>query len=479
MDNVTFIIVFGLYLIGITGFGIWVSRKHKSGEDFLLAGRSLGAFLLMGTTIATCIGTGSTMGAVGTGYNNGWLGAVYGLAVGIGLIATAIFFADSREKRFVTMSEEVAFYYGGNKSMKSVVGVLVFLASVGWLGGHIVGGGMYLSWATGIDLTTAKIITAIGFGLFTVIGGYVAVVWTDTIMAFVLFFGFLIMAGVSVYLVGGISPLEEVAGGRILSFGIDNMGWGAFLAIIVASSISIIATPSIRQRIYSGKDTKTIKKSFIVSGIVCAMFAFIPAIVGVSASILIPDLDKANFAFPQMAATILTPAVGLLVVIAGLSATMSSASSDAMAGTSILVRDLYPVLTKGKQAPSDLVVKISRFSLVITIVTALLFSITANDVLSYLTKMLSTITTGLAIAIILGRFWPRATWQGGLASIFGGSLTSLAVMTFPTLSNAVGHPAVPALVMAILCGVIVSLSTRREDFDPEEVLMQLKEERTI
>ncbi|GBU10066.1 proline:sodium symporter [Gammaproteobacteria bacterium] len=478
MNPKIFMMVFIVYVILMTIFGWFVSRKQKTGEDFLLAGRNLGVFLLMGTTIATCIGTGSTMGAVGTGYNSGWLGAVYGLAVGIGLIITALLFSDSREKKFVTMSEEVAYYYGGNKYIKAIVGILVFLASVGYLGGHIVGGGMYLSWATGIDLTYAKIITAVGFGLFTVIGGYVAVVWTDTVMACILFIGFIVMAAISLHLVGGLSSLELAAKGKIYSFGIDSIGWQAFLAIIASSSISIIATPSIRQRIYSGRNTKLIKSSFIASGVICALFAFIPAIIGISASILLPDLNQANFAFPKMAAIILTPAIGILVIIAGLSATMSSASSDAMAGTSILVRDLYPVIKK-KQADPNIIVKLSRYSLSLTIVIAVMFSIGANDVLSYLTKMLATITTGLAICIIMGRFWKRATWQGGLAAIFGGSFTSIAVIYISVLGNLLGHPAVPALLMAIICGIIVSLCTKKEVFDLAEVLKNLEAEITI
>lgn len=145
MSASLFLVVFGVYLVAITLFGIYVSRKQSTGEDFLLAGRKVGVVLLMGTTIATCIGTGSTMGAVGTGYSSGWLGAIYGIATGSGLILTALLFADAREKRFVTMSEEVSFYYGGNRLMKGLIGFLVFLTSVGYLGGHIVGGGMYLS----------------------------------------------------------------------------------------------------------------------------------------------------------------------------------------------------------------------------------------------------------------------------------------------------------------------------------------------
>ncbi len=64
---------------------------------------------------------------------------------------------------------------------------MIFVASIGWLGAHILGGSMYLSWATGINLTLAKIIIALAFAIYVIIGGYSAVVWTDTIQALILF----------------------------------------------------------------------------------------------------------------------------------------------------------------------------------------------------------------------------------------------------------------------------------------------------
>jgi SSS family solute:Na+ symporter len=60
------------YLGFMIWFGWWVSRNSKGGDDFLLGGRNLPFFLTLGTTVATMVGTGSSMGAVGFAYLNGW-----------------------------------------------------------------------------------------------------------------------------------------------------------------------------------------------------------------------------------------------------------------------------------------------------------------------------------------------------------------------------------------------------------------------
>ena len=195
MNSHVFLGAFIAYVLVMIAFGWWVSRNSRStGDDFLLGGRSVPIFLTIGTTVATMVGTGSSMGAVGFGYANGWAGALYGIGGSIGVLLLAFWFAPVRRFRFMTMSEELSYYVGANRWVRNIVAVLIYIACIGWLGAHILGGGLYLSWMAGIDLTTARILVALGFGIYCVIGGYMAVIWTDTVQAVVLFVGFIAMA---------------------------------------------------------------------------------------------------------------------------------------------------------------------------------------------------------------------------------------------------------------------------------------------
>src|SRR5688572_16927328 len=108
MNASYFLAAFGLYIVFLIAIGWFVSRHQKSGDDFLLAGRSLPVFLTVGTTVATMVGTGSSMGAVGFGYGHGWAGALYGIGGAVGILLLGILFAPARAQRFSTMSEELA-----------------------------------------------------------------------------------------------------------------------------------------------------------------------------------------------------------------------------------------------------------------------------------------------------------------------------------------------------------------------------------
>jgi len=84
--NLIYLLALAGTVVLMLGIGVWVARRNRSGEDFLLAGRSLSTPLLLGTTLATLVGTGSSLGAVGFAYENGWAGGLYGIGGAVGVL---------------------------------------------------------------------------------------------------------------------------------------------------------------------------------------------------------------------------------------------------------------------------------------------------------------------------------------------------------------------------------------------------------
>lgn len=479
MHATVFLIGFFVYVVAMIGFGWFVSRRHRAdGDDFLLGGRSLPIFLTIGTTVATMVGTGSSMGAVGFGYSSGWGGALYGIGGASGILLLAALFAPVRRLRFMTMSEEIAYYVGGNRLVRNLVAVMIYVACIGWLGAHILGGGLYLSWIAGIDMPLAKLIVAVGFGLYCVIGGYVAVVWTDTIQAVLLFVGFIAMAVFALVEIGGFSHLgdhmDPGAVGSVL--GIGKIGLMPAISLAAVIGIGVMATPSYRQRIYSAESVSAVRRSFVFTGLLYMAFSIIPAIIGMAAHTMAPHLDNSNYAFPYLATQVLPVGMGLVVLIAGLSATMSSASSDAIAGVSIMMRDLW-VMATGQTPKAARVVLYSRLSLVFTIGLALVFALTTDNVITYITHMISTVMAGLFVCGVLGRFWPRYNWQGAIASLAAASATSLAVSAIGDWSDFWGNPVIPSVAVAAVAGVVVALVTPASRVSREQALARLDAER--
>ncbi|UOQ44198.1 sodium:solute symporter family protein [Halobacillus salinarum] len=475
--QLTYLLVFLGFLIAMIAVGIIVSRKVNSGEDFLMGGRGLTTPLLIGTTLATLVGTGSSMGAVGFGFSNGWGGALYGIGGALGMFLLLLLFADVRKYNFMTFSEELSFYYGANKFVKGLTSIILYVACIGWLGAHIIGGSLYLSWITGVDPLTAKLIVAVGFGLYTLIGGYLAVVYTDVIQGVILFLGFILLTVLSVIKIGGIGDLNANVSPEMSSFlGLEQIGFIPALSLAVVIAVGVLATPSYRHRIYSSNNERTVRKGFIITGILFALFSFFPAIVGMAANVLNPGLDS-GYAFPYLATEVFPIWIGAVVLIAGLSATMSSGSSDFIAAVTILLRDVVEVFT-GRLPKKENMVLSSRISLVLTLLLALFFTLFTNNIITYISNFISTVMSGLFIAALLGKFWGRANWQGGIASLIGGSLTSFIILSNESMMAFWGNPILPSLLIALAANVIISLLFPPQQITREESLRLLEEERT-
>jgi SSS family solute:Na+ symporter len=460
-NQLLFLAIFIVYLLVMVAISWAVSRSQKSSNDFLLAGRKVPFLLTVGTTVATMVGTGSSMGAVGFAYQNAWAGSLYGVGGALGILLLAWLFAPARDKGFSTMSEELASYVNNQRLVKRCLALIIYAASIGWLGAHLIGGAMYLAWLTGIDTFSAKLIIGVGLAIYVTLGGYSAVIWTDAIQAIMLFVGFILMAYFAVDLLGGVAPL--VTSERAVNsglFSVNNIGVVPAISLALVVMVGVLATPSFRQRIYSGCSVSSIRKSFVTSGMLYLAFSLIPAVIGISAFLINNGLENPAYAFPYLALNALPVVLGGLIILAGISATLSSASSDAIAGVSVLVSDIYTWLFK-KPVPIKHQLLYSRIAILMTVGIALVLALLSNDLISYITKMIATLMSGLCVIGLLGRFWHGFTWQGALASLCVSFVVSLVISQMETLNAALGNPIIPALVCACVAGVLVSLVTNK------------------
>ncbi|TCP55348.1 SSS family solute:Na+ symporter [Tamaricihabitans halophyticus] len=470
---ITFLCSIGVML----GLGIWVSRRNRTGEDFLLAGRRLTWPFVTGSALATLVGTGSSLGAVGLSYSDGWAGMLYGIGGAVGVFLLLLLFADARKHGFMTFPEEISYYYGANRILKGTVAIVLFIATIGWLGAHILGGALYLSYLTGMDMVLAKIVVAAGFGLYTVIGGYLAVVITDMVQGTILFVGFTILAVLALVKAGGFGAINDAVPAESTSFlGMDALGVLPAISLAVVIAVGVLATPTHRQRIYSADSVRTARRSFLLVGILFAIFAIMPAVTGLASQALLPGIDNPDLAFPQLATELFPVWIGALLLVAGLSATMSSGDSEAIAGVTMFLRDISYLFT-GRIPAAHNMVRYSRIALVAVLAFALGGALLAETIIDYITLMISTVLTGLLIAVLLGKFWKRATWQGGFAAIIGGAAAATVVNMNDGLTEFWGNPAIPSLSAALIAGVLVSLITPRTEVSGEEALRILAAER--
>ena len=489
---VLFVIGFFVYIALMILIAYLTSKKGTTqGEDYLMGGRNVGLLLLICTAAATAVGTGTSVGATANGFRDGWLGAVYPLANAIGLVTVAFCFSHVRKHKFRTLCEELQFYYDGSPYMRKFMSVVIFIVSIVWVGSAINGGANYLAYLIGMDMIPAKIITVLAFGVYVFVGGYMAVVWTDAIQAVLLFGGFVLIAILAIPAAGGFDNIRaayEAAGnpGAMTAFGLGSKGVLGVLAVALASYYGAMAGPTAHMRVYTAKTPATARKAILIAAAVVGCFSILPAIVGMSGFTIATStgaesvLANPDFTFAYMATTVFPPAIGLVCLIAGLSAIMSSADSDAIAGVTTFLTDVYALIFKKPVADDD-IPKYSRIILVIMLVGAFGMTIFANDIMSYINNVIGSFTPGMAVALLVGRFWKRATWHGGVATMASGIVFGVIYLVYQPfnawITETFKGPALPVTIVTFIFCIVVSLLTPPSTHTEEERVALVMAER--
>ncbi|MBO7685258.1 MAG: sodium:solute symporter family protein, partial [Kiritimatiellae bacterium] len=244
----------------VIGVGFFGSRGKREGEKFLTGGSDMSLFLIFCTLGATIIGTGSSIGAIGDGFKAGWGGAIFGLGSALGLLLITSF-VSIRRKNFITMSEEAQFYYGGDHRVRKLMGFMMFVIEIVWIGNHVNGGSKYLSYVLGLDPAWCKLITVCGFGAYVFIGGYVAVVKADVVQFCAIIGGFTFIAFKAIPLAGGYEAIaqtfaEHGKAGAMGFYGLGSYGVMAALALVFSTVMGVVGTPTYRTRIYTSRDER-------------------------------------------------------------------------------------------------------------------------------------------------------------------------------------------------------------------------------
>ena len=180
----TYLVIILLYLFMLIGVGIYKSKKIKTQADFAVAGRSLSPWVLVGTMLATWIGTGSILGNAGKTYETGMAALILPIGGTLGIILLTRIAGKVRSYEKFTVPEIIGDRYGPGARLLSVIAlVMAYMVIVSYqynAGGAVLS--TILTDETGqamISVETATIIAALFIIAYTMLAGLVSVAYTD------------------------------------------------------------------------------------------------------------------------------------------------------------------------------------------------------------------------------------------------------------------------------------------------------------
>jgi SSS family solute:Na+ symporter len=452
----------------------WMTRVRRP-TDYLVAGRGLPFWVLAGTIIGTCIGTGVIIGGSGLAYGHGWAGCAYPIGLGLGTLFIGLFFAKMRRYRFMTLSEEIACYYERKRVIVEFSNITLFLSQLCWLTVQIMGGAAVVGAVTGLPYRWCIVLAGFAKAVITIPGGLKAVVYTDVLQTLVLFggFGFLIHKALSES--GGLAGLRQAVPTDYSSFlGVDSFGVWNVVSLILVLMFNPIADPGRRLTMYSAHSEAAAKWSTAASGVVVIVFSLAIGITGMYTYRLNPHLAVPDQALPWLAMHELPPWLAAFVIVAVVAGMSSAANACAAAVGTFFVRHIFPLAT-GRYPQRPVVVV--RWALVCAFIFSTALALYMGSIVKFVRTFLPLTMSGLGVIILLGRFWKRATWEGALAALIATPAVSLALMSVPWIKNNLGDGTIPATLAGVLAHVVVSLLSPPPQLGFEDVAEALSRER--
>jgi solute:Na+ symporter, SSS family len=274
---------------------------------------------------------------------------------------------------------------------------------------------------------------------------------------------------------GGFAGLRQAVPADYSSFlGISSLGAWNVIGLIVVLVLNPIADPGRRLTIYSSASEGAAKWSMVASGLLVIAFSVAIGVTGMYTFHANPNLPVADEALPWLVMNMLPPWLAAFVVVAVVSGMSSTANGNAAAAGTFFVRHIFPLLT-GRYPQHPVI--IVRRALAGAFLVSTLVALFTVSIVGFVVKFLPLTMSGLAVIILVARFWSRATWQGALAALITTPAVSLAVMFIPAQAAFWGNPTIPATVVGLIAHVIVSALTPRPTHRFDDIALVVGRER--
>jgi SSS family solute:Na+ symporter len=444
-------LILGTFFLGMIIIVLWVLlQKEETSSDYFLAGRSAGWLSIGSSIFASNIGSEHLVGLAGAGFVSGMAMAHWEMHGWLILVLGWVFVPFYDRIKVFTMPEFLERRF--NPSSRSILSIISLVSYVlTKVAVTVYSGGVVFSTVFGIDRVPDSVpllggmdmfwVSAIGLvvitGIYTVLGGMKAVMYTSVLQTPVLLIGSVVILVAGLSKVGGWGEVERICGANcnlVRPPSDPNFPWTGVLFMSPIIGFWYWCTDQyIVQRVLSGRNQKEARRGAILAGYFKLLPVFIFLVPGMIAYALNtkgllaipttatgqPDADKA---FSTLVAQLLPVGFKGVVVCGLLAALMSSLASLFNSSAALFIGDFYKKLVPSA-SEKHLVVAgkiVTAVVVVLGIVWIPVMKGMGNVLYQYLQGVQNLLAPAIASAFLLGVFWKRASGGGALTGLVAG-----------------------------------------------------------
>ena len=461
-----------VYMVVLVCVGLYMSRKVKSSSDYWIGGRSVGP---ISTAISYCAAYYSTVAIIGGPplyylYGLGYSAIELFLNVLLTGFIIFILFAPkmralSERVDAVSLSGFLAVRYRSNK-IRLICAVLIGVMMIPYAMSCVKGIADAMTSIAGVPYRAGVVvIIAVSFA-YLITSGYWGAATVDVIQGFTITLAVVVTAGAILVKTGGITPIVQYMAqehpNHVTVTG--GLSWGTIFSYAGVWAFIAFGQPQLTTKFSALKDGRTVGAVMRVCTGWQIVYWISTAIIGMGALYLYKGVEFVNIDLiaPSAAADFGGSVAAGIFLCGALAAGFSTVAALVLTSSAAVAKDIYEdykTAVTGKTVDPEKSVKISR---IVTGIILLVIGVGSMYPMDFVWA-LSTMSAGVLGAaftapILLGMYWKRATTQGCLTAIVGGSIVSI-VWYFTGLS-AVVHSFVPGTIVSFVLMIIVSLLTK-------------------
>ena len=419
-------VVFGVAWAAARG-----GRVRGDSASYFLAGRNVGWFVIGASLFASNIGSEHLVGLAGSGAKGGVaVGQFEVLASLILLLLGWLFVPFYLRSGVYTMPEFLERRYSPAArwylAVVSIIGYVLTKISV-----TVAAGGIVFQALMGLDFWVGALLVVVATGIYTVMGGLRAVLYTDVLQAVVLLTGASAVTIIGLNELGGWGQMTTLAGEGFMNMWLPHdhpdFPWtGVLLGAPILGVWYWCTDQFIVQRVLSARGLDDARGGTIFAGFLKLLPLFVFVIPGVVAYGLAQSgriqLDDPDQALPVLVGTLLPTGVRGLVVAGLLAALMSSLSSVFNSCSTLVTLDIYKKLRP--ETSERRLVLVGQVATVVLVALALAWvpfmKKISGQLYQYLQSVQAYISPPIAAVFLVGLFWPWVNARGAMVSLLSG-----------------------------------------------------------
>jgi solute:Na+ symporter, SSS family len=438
--------------------GFWASRKVRTLDDYILAGRSLPLMLSSTAMFATWFGSETVFGASSEFLSGGLYAVIedpFGAALCL-ILFGAFFVRKLYSLNLLTLGDFFKARYG--RTTELIASIFLGPPYVGYIAAQLVAMGLILNVVTGIATWEGVVISSVVVTLYTYIGGMWAITITDFIQTVIIILGLVVLAVIMAIKAGGVGHvLSQVPEENFQFFPpMDLKEIVAWLAAWAVLGLGSLPSQDVFQRSMSSNSARTAVWSCYIAAVMYLTIAMLPLFISLCTRYLYPEYADGDtqLALPSMVLAHTTLPIQILFFGSLLSAIMSTTSSVILAPAAILSENLIKPLA-GADKLSD------KQMLIVTRVCVLIFSIVSTVMACMRSNIYELVGESSILSLVslfapltFGLYWKRASSGGALLSMVLGMLTWIIFEIYETSWPSL-VPATTVSIVAMIGGSFI------------------------